>query len=207
MKVPNVDSPEITDAVCKQKTGKTLKQWFEGFDKAGGLERGRRELTNSVHEQVNKDAWWATTLAVEYERARGQVEKDGKPTGYSMCSTKTIAAPLDRVFAAFGEPKQLDNWFGPKNKVSFKDGGGFENGDGDKGTFKRIRALKDIRFSWEHPTLGPGTAVEVLFADKGKGKTGITLNHTRIQSRREADQIRESWSAAFESLKRFIESA
>jgi hypothetical protein len=46
----------------------------------------------------------------------------------------------------------------------------------------------------------------VLFADKGKGKTGITLNHTRIQARRDADELRAGWSAALEQLKRHLES-
>jgi hypothetical protein len=45
----------------------------------------------------------------------------------------------------------------------------------------------------------------VHFADKGKGRTGITLNHTRLQPRREADLVREGWSTAYNALKGLLE--
>lgn len=53
--------------------------------------------------------------------------------------------------------------------------------------------------------LAPGSGLEILFADKGKGKTGITLNHTRIQERRAADRLRAGWSACFDALKALLE--
>lgn len=206
MQIAHVDSPDPNDAACRAKTGKTLKQWFDELDRLGGLTKGRRELTTFVLENGNQDAWWSTTVAVEYERARGQVEKDGKPTGYSICATKTVSAPLADVFAAFGDAQKLDPWLGPRTKVRFEDGGTLENADGDRGTFRRIRTNKDIKLVWERSDLAPGTTVEVLFADKGQGKTGITLNHSRIQSRADADRARASWGSALQKLKTVLEA-
>ncbi len=205
MKIAKTQTTEFNDANCQAKTGKTLQQWHVELDKLGGLDAGRRELVSHVYETAGKDAWWSTSIVVEYERAKGQKEKDGRPTGYAICSTKTITATLDVVFAAFADAQQLDRWLGAKTKLDFVDGGTFSNADGDKGSFKKIRANKDIKFSWERADLAPGTAVEVLFADKGKGKSGITLNHSRIQSRAEADRLREGWSAALEALKTLLE--
>lgn len=207
MKIEAVDTPDITDAAAKQKTGKTLTQWYAVLDAAGGNAKGRRELSNLVLEQVGKDAWWATTIVVEYERAKGQKEKDGKPTGYSICSTKTVAAPLARVFSAFGSQSDLDRWLGAGTKASFSEGGSLSNAEGDRLRFVRIRTDKDLRLAWEHATRAPGSQVEVLFADKGQGKTGITLNHTRIATRRDADELRSGWGAALEALKRHLEGA
>jgi uncharacterized protein YndB with AHSA1/START domain len=205
MKIPTVDSPDPKGPVCKEKTGRTMKQWFTELDEFGGLEKGRRAMTQHVYDTGGKDAWWSTTIAVEYERSRGQKDKDGAPTGYSICSTKTIAAPLGKVLRAFSDAKTLDRWLGPKTRIDFVDGGRYENADGNRGTFKRIRPDKDIRLTWDHAELAPGSAVEVLFADKGKGRTGITLNHTRLQTRREADLVREGWSTAFNALKGLLE--
>lgn len=145
-----------------------------------------------------------TTIVVEYERERGQREKDGRPTGYSICSTKTIVAPLDVVYSAFGDATLLDRWLGPGTRVDFRDGGILETGDGDSATILRIRPGKDLRLAWNGP-IAPESAVEVLFADKGSGKTGITLNHTRIQARRESDRARAAWAAALDSLKKALE--
>lgn len=205
MKPTTPETPEWTEATCRKATGKPPTDWFDHLDAQGGVAKGRRELVNHLYSEKKLDEWWATTVVVEYEKARGAVEKDGKAKGYSVCSTKTVAAPLDRVFAAFGDAKALDRWLGPESKAEFKDGGRFETGDGDRGSFTRIRAGKDLRIAWEHPELAPGTPVEVLFADKGKGKTGITLNHTRIQERRDADRLRAGWSAAFDALKSHLE--
>jgi uncharacterized protein YndB with AHSA1/START domain len=206
LKAHDIDVPEIDDSTAKQKTGKTLKQWYAVLDAGGGLALGRRELVSLIYDQAAKDVWWSTTIVIEYERAKGQKEKDGRPTGYSICSTKTIEAPLKSVFAAFGDAKPLDQWLGSKTKLQFEDGGTLKNGDGDSATIVRIRPNKDLRLAW-HGKLAPDTTVDVMFADKGKGKTGITLNHTRIQSRREADQIRAGWSTAFDALKALLEKS
>jgi uncharacterized protein YndB with AHSA1/START domain len=207
MKPTTNDTPAENDASAKETTGKTLKQWFAELDALGGPQKGRRELVNHLYSERKLDEWWATTLVVEYERERGALEKDGKPKGYSICSTKTIAVPLERVFSAFGTAQDLDQWLGPKTKVAFEAGGQLSNADGDRATFARIRANKDLRLSWEHPTRAPGSQVEVLFAAKGAEKTGITLNHTRIQARRDADELRAGWSAAFDRLKQHLEGA
>lgn len=212
MKIETVDSPDVTDANAREKTGKTLGDWFLWLDQQGGVGLGRKALVEKVYDATGKDLWWSTTLAVEYERARGQKEKDGRPTGYSICSTKTIAAPLPVVFAAFGDAKTLDRWLGAKTEITFEDGGSLANGDGDAAKIVRLRKDKDLRLAWQG-RLGRDTVVDVLFADKGagkgagkeNGKCGITLNHTRIQSRREADQLRAGWGAALEALKQLLE--
>ncbi len=206
MKPPVPDTPDATDSSAREKTGKTLQQWFARLDEAGGLAKGRRELVTGLLSAKELDEWWATTVVVEYERARGAKEKDGQPKGYSLCSTKTVGAPLARVFAAFGEARDLDRWLGAGTQVDFRDGGTLHNADGDRATFVRIRAGKDLRLAWQHATRAPGSQVEVLFAAKGTDKTGITLNHTRIQARRDADALRAGWSAALDELKRVLEA-
>jgi len=207
MKPAASDRPSIEDSSVRTATGKTLAEWSTVLDGLGGPKAGRRELVQHLYTQVKLDEWWATTLVVEYERERGVHEKDGRPKGYSICSTKTVAAPLERVFAAFGTAADLERWFGPGTTVSFQDGGTLANAEGDRWTFTRLRPGKDLRFTWQHATRAPESQVEVLLADKGQGKTGITLNHTRIQQRAHADELRSGWSAALDALKRHLEGA
>jgi uncharacterized protein YndB with AHSA1/START domain len=206
MKLSIVDSPEITDASSKKATGKTLKQWFSLLDDAAATGKKRRDLTTLVYEQTDKDAWWSTTLVVEHEKARGQKEKDGRPTGYGICVTKTVAGSVGEVYRAFSDPSALSAWLGPNTKADVVDGGQFQNKDGDQGTFKRVRPDKDLRFTWDRKDVAEGSLVDVAFADKGKGKTGITLNHTRIISRADADRLRAGWGEAFDRLKELLES-
>ena len=195
----------VTNEAAKAATGKTLDQWFTELDKADGLKLGRREINNRLNQQ-KIDPWWCATIAVEYEKHHDVRKKDGLFEGYFVCATKTIAAPPADVFKAWATGAELSKWFGDGAKADLKDGGSFENKDGDKGTFLRVRENKDIRMTFENSELSAPTQVDVQFQDKGKGKTGLLVNHTRIQTRAEADGLRAAWAQALDQLKAVCES-
>ena len=206
MKIDYQPDFPVTDAACRQATGKTLQEWYDALDQRGGTSQKRRDAIDWLHVEMNKDMWWCTTAWVEYERAKGIVnKKDGLIEGYNICVTKTIAAPLADVCAAFVDPNQLAKWFGNGAKADVRDGGTFADKDGNHGEYLRVREHKDLRFTWMSEQATSPTQVDVAFADKGKGKTGITLNHNRIQTRTEADGLRKAWGAAFDKLKELLE--
>jgi len=208
MKVEFKPDFPVTDDACKKATGKTLKQWITEIDKSGNAEKGRRETISWLYEQMGggKDVWWPTTVWVEFEKSKGVVnKKDGRAEGYNICVTKTIAAPVADVYKAWVDGKSLKKWFGEGVDAKVKDGGAFKDEGGHSGEYLRVRENKDLRFTWNHATAEAPTQVDVAFADKGKGKTGITLNHQRIQNRAEADGLRNAWGAAFDSLKVMLE--
>jgi uncharacterized protein YndB with AHSA1/START domain len=194
----------VTNEAAKAATGKTLDQWFAEFDKADGLKLGRREINSRLYAQ-KLDLWWCTTIAVEYEKHHDVRKKDGLFEGYFVCATKTIAAPVADVYKAWSNGTELSKWFGTATKADVKDGGTFENKDGDKGTFLRVRENKDLRLTFETKGISAPTQVDVQFQDKGKGKTGLLVNHTRIQTRDEADGLRAAWADALDKLKTTLE--
>src|SRR5437763_11552116 len=105
------DSP-ITDAACQNATGKTFKAWFKELDGRGGEKR--REAIQWMYGEMGKgkDVWWPTTVWVEYERAKGVVDKkDGRIEGYNICVTKTISASVPEVYAAWTSEAALRKWF------------------------------------------------------------------------------------------------
>ena len=205
MKVKLETQNPLTEEAVKAATGKTWNQWFKVLDDRGGIAQGRRAIGDYLFGECKLDVWWSATLNVEYEAARGVVEKDGRPKGYMICVTKTIAAPVEKAFAAWASTEGLNSWFSSKNKAEVADGGRYSNADGDTGVFKRVRKNKDLRFTWENPAHTAGTVVDVVFQDKGKGKTGVMITHDRIQQRAEADGLREGWGEALSRLKTVLE--
>lgn len=202
MKRPPLAPRATDDAALKQATGKDRKAWFAAIDKAGVEGRsavGKFLLAEKV------DAWWITTLTVEYEAAKGLVEKDGRPKGYSLCVTKTVAAPVDRAFEAFTTTRDLDRWFGPGTRVKAEPGGALENSDGNRATFTKVRPGKAVVLSWDTPGFGAASQIEVLFQPKGQ-KTGLVVNHTRVQGREDADALRAAWEEALSRLKTLLEA-
>ena len=192
-------------AEVKAATGKNWDEWFSILDKRGGIPQGRRSIGDFLYKECKLDPWWCATINIEYEAARGAVEKDGRPKGYMICVTKTIAVPVDKAFAAWGSAERLNEWFATKTSAEVADGGRYSNEDGDTGTFKRVRKNKDLRFTWENPAHNPPTIVDVVFQDKGKGKTGVMITHDRIQKREQADGLREGWARALDRLKSLLE--
>lgn len=190
----------------KTATGKSWEQWFSALDKRGGIAQGRREINNFLFVECKLDPWWCSTINVEYEAARGVVEKDGRAKGYMICVTKTIAAPVDKAYEAWATSDGLNQWFSKKTKAEVADGARYSNEDGDTGLFKRVRKNKDLRFTWENPAHTSPTIVDVVFQDKGKGKTGVMITHDRIQKREDADGLREGWGQALDRLKSLLES-
>ncbi|HWA84101.1 MAG TPA: SRPBCC domain-containing protein [Fimbriimonadaceae bacterium] len=194
---------ELTDEACEAATGKTLTYWFEAIAGRPELKGKRREAVNLwLYPEMGKNIWWAATAWVEFERRNGIVQKDGRIEGYNICVTKSISAPVETVFQAWTH-ELIGDWFGDSAKVS--DDKSIEDARGTSATAIRVRENKDLRYRW---TSGPGgqeTQVEVAFADAGKGKTGITLTHNRIQTRDEADGLRRAWGEAFNRLKAALE--
>lgn len=199
---------KVTDAECRKATGKTLKEWFKELEGHPEFNRKRREAIQLMYDATGRgsDVWWPTTIWVEYEKSLGIVnKKDGLAEGFNICCTKTISASVADVYKAWTSAKGLATWFGSDVKAKIADKGPWSDGDGNTGEFLRVRENKDLRFTWNNSDAEAPTLVDVTFQDKGNGKTGLMLNHQRIQNRAEADGLRNAWSAAFEQLKATIE--
>lgn len=196
----------VTDAACLKATGKKMAAWYSELDGKVAEGMKRRDAIEWIYLQTPKDMWWSTTLWVEFERSRGIVDKKDKHIeGYNICVTKTIAADVASVYQAWTNSASWQKWFGDKVKVQVKEGGTFADANGNEGEFSRVRENKDLRFTFKHPGSDFATKVDVAIADKGKGKTGITLTHARCQTRAEADGLRAAWGVAFESMKQLLE--
>jgi len=206
MKVTLEPEQPMSDDSVRAATGKSWDEWWAYLDERGGPKEGRRNITAHLMTDLKLAPWWSSTIAVEYEEAKGQREKDGRLKGYYICSTKTVNAPLDQAFEAWLTNESLNRWLGTGVVGDPTEGSTLSDEDGVLGTVKRVRANKDIRIAWEHASCAPGSVVDVLFTDKGKGKTAVYVNHDRLQSRAEADGVRNAWNEVMNRYKSVVEA-
>ena len=108
MKVERKAEHAVSDETCKAATGRTLAEWHGQIDGRGGVELGRREIGDWLVGELKVDPWWSATITHEYELARGAVEKDGKPKGYTICATKSVKADPAACYGAFATAVALD---------------------------------------------------------------------------------------------------
>lgn len=191
----------LTDEACIASTGKPIQEWIAYLESNPDLAAKRRDAIQDLYnlQGRGKDVWWPTTLFVEYERKHGIVKKDGLLEGYNICATKTIAAPIEKVFAAF-KGDQTKDWYGTVSSAA-----PFHDESGNVAELIRDRENKDLRYRWQTAGIDNETTLDILFSDKGNGKTGIIANHARMQTREEADGLRDAWLSAFDRLKSLVE--
>jgi uncharacterized protein YndB with AHSA1/START domain len=194
MRVEYVSEHDLSSA--KAATGKALDEWFQVLDAMGGAAKGRKEL-GALLMKDKVEAWWITTLLVEYEKTRGVTEKDGFVKGYNICVTKSIAAAPEQVYEAL---RDVSWWLGAKTSADVKDGGSFDDGEGHFGSFKKLTPGKLLRFSWSGPGHQTCEGVEIKLT-AAAGKTSIVLNHERLPDRAAADGMRSAWVKVLENLK------
>lgn len=205
MKVEAKSDQPMSDADVKRETGKSWESWFKEVDGMDGATLGRRAVTEALATNFKLPPWWAQTIAVDWETARKIHLKDGRPKGYFICVTKTIAAPAERIFDAFGDPKVLTAWLGSAATASFKEGGEFATADGNRGKYLKVTRPKKLRFTWDDGDPALMSQCELALTPKGD-KTAFLLNHDRIPTRAMADGLRAAWAGAVDQLKKLMES-
>ncbi|MBM3328352.1 MAG: hypothetical protein FJY67_02625 [Calditrichaeota bacterium] len=198
--------PPKSDSVIKA-TGHDYDYWFALLDRWNGPTLGHKEMARRLGELEPVSAWWAQTITVEYERTRGLREvRQRADRTYDLTVHRTVAATLEAAWAAWATPAGLNGWFTSGAKVDLRVGGRFSNDDKDAGQFKIVEPHKRLRFTWEQPQHQPGSEVTITLETMDSGKVRVALEHRKLQTREDCDDLREGWSWAMESLKSWLET-
>jgi hypothetical protein len=175
-----------SDESIRQRTGRGWEEWFDLLDEWGAAERSHREIAIWVAEQqgVVPLAWNAQAVAGSYERARGLRAVGEHPDGFRASTTKTVAAPVERLYDAFVDPSRRKRWL--------------LDGELHERTATKPRSA---RFDWDDGS----TRVHVTFTAKGADKSTATISHQRLADAQEADRMKAFWRDRITTLKEELE--
>jgi uncharacterized protein YndB with AHSA1/START domain len=170
----------------KRGTGRTRAQWFAALDAWGAPGRAYREISDWLMGEHDLSRWWAQKLIVEYEQERGLrspgIRRDGT---FEVGASKTVGAPVDRLFKAFVDPRQRKRWFpNHRMKLSVSD------------------PSRSARFDWEDGS----SQVRAVFEDKGSSRSTVTVMHNRLKDARGAEKTKTMWRERLADLKTLLES-
>ena len=189
------------------RTGKPLSHWFKVLDKFDVKKKGHKEAAKMLREKHGVSAWWSQMLTVQYEQERGlRKPLQRHDRRFAITVSRTVKASLERVWACWADADMLSQWFTTQHEHDFVVGGHYRNVDRDSGVYLRIVPLKRIRFTWEQKQHQPGSEVEVSFARKGKDRVLIALDHGKLQTKKDALDLKHGWSWAMDCLKMFLET-
>jgi hypothetical protein len=173
-----------SDEKVEDATGKRWDAWFSILDRWGAREAKHGETVGFLMDEHHVSGWWAQTITVGYERARGMRLKHQQADGFTVYASKTIAVPVEALFDAFVKPRSRRRWLT----------------DGTM-SLRTSQPSRTARFSW-----GDGsTRVSVSFTDKGPSKSSVAVAHERLPDPDEAETAKLSWRERLSDLKSFLE--
>jgi|ERR1700686_305616 len=143
------------------------------------------------------------------------------PDKVSLEIKRLIKAPRDRVYAAWTDPEQLKQWFGPE-KVQTRDlvadvrvGGEFRwdltNSEGEamtvRGEYRELQPGKKIVFTWQwqdDEDWESYVSTVTVNLNDADGGTELRLIHERLPNEQSRDGHTGGWNSALDKLEKFV---
>ncbi|HEY2800630.1 MAG TPA: SRPBCC domain-containing protein [Chthoniobacterales bacterium] len=132
-----------------------------------------------------------------------------------------INAPRDRVYAAWTDPAQLKEWFGPEDvqtlifRADVRVGGRYRwdlrSPDGEEmtafGEYRELVPGRKIVFTWkwddDENWAAHDSLVMVELSDHDRG-TNVRLTHVQLPSEESRDRHNEGWNSLLDKLEKFV---
>ncbi|NNE42963.1 MAG: hypothetical protein HKN12_02030 [Gemmatimonadetes bacterium] len=183
-------SAGMSNDAVKSKTGRTWSQWYGVLDRAGAKKKTHKEIARDLYRGHDVTFWWAQTITVAYERARGLREKHESPSGFEASKSRTLNASRARVWKAWKDSRERGRWLDGRMRI------------------RKATEAKSIRASWEDDGAGlQGTPFHVYFVAKGRGRCQVTVQHTKLAGARDVTRAKELWASNLEALRNHVEEA
>lgn len=177
-------APRMSDEAVHGKTGKNWKEWFAILDKAGARKLTHQEIVKYLNTEHGVGPWWQQMVTVTYEQARGLRDKHQKPGGYEISVSRTLNAPLAKLFKAFSDEKVRAGWL-----------------EEDGLAIRTTTPNKSLRLNW----VDGKTSVEVAFLGKTDGKSQVVVQHSKLPSAAASTKMKAYWGKALDRLRASLE--
>jgi uncharacterized protein YndB with AHSA1/START domain len=132
-----------------------------------------------------------------------------------------IKAPRDRVYAAWADPAQLKQWFGPESvqthdlvadvRVGGKYRWDITNAEGEKmtvrGEYRELQPGRKIVFTWQwddDEVWKNRTSIVTVELDDTEGGTELRLTHVQLPSEQSRDRHIEGWESVLDRLEKLF---
>jgi uncharacterized protein YndB with AHSA1/START domain len=177
--------PRMSDEKVEAATGRVWADWFDLLDEWRAVDREHPEIAGWLRTEHGVAGWWAQTVTVEYERARGLRPFRGDRDGtHNVSASKTVNVPVERLFEAWSDPELRAPWLG------------------DHELHERTSTPpKTARYDW----MDGSTRVIVGFEAIAESKSRVAVSHERLPDEDEAARLKAFWRERLAELKAQLE--
>ncbi|MFG3708112.1 hypothetical protein ACGF7U_25740 [Micromonospora sp. NPDC047670] len=175
----------VSDALVRERTGRGWDEWFVLLDAWGATGRTHAEIARWLVDTHGVAGWWAQSLTVGYEQARGlRAPGQRRGGGFSAAGSRTVAVPVQRLFDAFADDALRRRWL-PDAAVRVR----------------TATAPRTFRADW-----GDGsTRLVVGFVAVDATKSRVSVQHERLSGAEQAAELKAYWRDRLAALKHLLE--
>jgi uncharacterized protein YndB with AHSA1/START domain len=176
-------SSRVSDEALLRTTGRGYGQWFALLDDWKATERTHAEMAAWLVAEHGVGGWWAQTVTVAYEQARGLRVPGQKKDGFGCSASRTIDVPAERAFAAVADEAERAPWL-----------------EGHAMSVRTSNPPKRLRADFD-----AATRVAFEFTAKGAAKTVVAVEHSKLADAERAAAAKAMWRERLGRLKALLE--
>ncbi len=143
-----------------------------------------QEIVKLISEKHQVGRWWQQMVTVTYEQTRGLRDKHEKPAGYQISVSRTVSAPLGKLYRSFANAKTRSSWLPEDGLV-----------------VRTATTDKSMRVTWNDKK----TSVEIYFYPKGPDKSQVVVQHSKLPDARSSAKMKTYWGKALDRLRASLE--
>ena len=175
-----VADPGMAEASLIKGTGLGWDHWLRLLDEWGAGDHGHTAIARFLREDRGVDGWWAQTITVGWERARGRRAVHQTTRGFEVSVSRTVGTPPDVLWAWFLEVDRRSTWLDA----------------GDLGGRRRSGPIgRSATFD-----VPDGTRVAIAIDPVGDGRSRVTATHAALPDATAIEPARAAWKARLERL-------
>ncbi|WP_430501573.1 hypothetical protein ACQRWP_08405 [Micromonospora trifolii] len=176
----------IADDLISARTGRGWAEWFALLDAASATEWTHTRIARHLATEHEVPGWWAQTITVGYEQARGlRAPGQRRGGGFEASASRTVAVPALRLFEAFADETARARWL-PDVEVRVR----------------TATAPRSFRADWA----GGPTRIVVGIDAVGESKARVNVLHEKLTAAEQAAELKVYWRDRLAALKALLET-
>lgn len=185
----------MSDARILEKTGHDLAYWFGVLDRFGAVEKGHTAAARHLYADLKVPGWYAQSITVSYERARGVRAVNQRVDGtYEMSASKSIDATSADIVRIITSRRLRRAWLIDVDAELAKALTAALDSKTSKGFSVRADGLATFRYNWG------STKVQWYIMPTKTGKMAVVVANGKLAGAEMLEQRRKLWRTALTAL-------
>lgn len=192
----------INSETYKQKTGKTLRQWFSELDLHQAKGWAHKEIVNYLEKKHKLDAWWAQMITVEFEKHLGKrTLGQTQDAGFEIGIQRTISIDSAELWEWLLSAEGAEVWLGIRTEIPARKGASFLSRDGSY----EVRSIVEGRKIRLRKTYDNSASTIQLYLTPKKEKTALLVHHERLEDSTQREKMKRHWQNTLQVVKTITE--